>query len=66
MLMYKVVQSCLHIVFLYQQISLQYSWLSVEQPIRFWLSVVYVSLGIPYTIEDNPDVNIPYLIKLPL
>ena len=47
-----------------QPISLQYSWLSVEQPIRFQLSVVYTSLGIGIsnTIEDNSNVNMPYLV----
>ena len=30
------VQSCIPIVTQYQPISLQYSWLAVEQPIRFW------------------------------
>ena len=34
------VQNFLLIIFQYDPISLQYSWLSVEQPIRFWLSVV--------------------------
>ena len=32
------VQNCLLIIFQYQPITLQYSWLSVEQPIGFWLS----------------------------
>ena len=47
-----------------QPISLQYSWRSVEQPIRFQLSVVYTSLGIGIsnTIEDNSSVNMPYLV----
>ena len=34
------VQNFLPISFQYQPISLQYSWLSVEPPIRFWLSFV--------------------------
>ena len=54
------VQSCLLIIFWYQLVSLQYSWLSVEQPIRFWLGVEYASLGISNTIEDNSNVNMPY------
>ena len=33
---YVNVQSCLLSIFHYQLISLQYSWLRVEQPIRFW------------------------------
>ena len=53
------VQSCLLIIFQYQPISLQYPWLSVEQPIRFQLSLVYASLGISNTIEDNCNVNMP-------
>ena len=39
---------------------MQYSWLSVEQPIRLRPSVVYASLGISDTIEDNSYVNMPY------
>ena len=46
-----IVQSCLLIIFQYQPISLQYSWLSVEQPFRFRLSDVYVSLRISNTVE---------------
>ena len=34
-------------------ITLQFSWLSVEQPIRFWLSFVSTALEISYTWEDN-------------
>ena len=34
--------------------------LTVEQPIRFRLSVVHVPLGISNTIEDNSNVNISY------
>ena len=30
-------QSCLLIIFQYQPIRFQYSWLSIEQPIRYWL-----------------------------
>ena len=55
-------QSCLLINFQYQPISLQFSWLSVEQPIKFRLSVEYASLGIFYTIEDNSTDNMPYCI----
>ena len=55
------VQSCLRIIFQHQPISLQCSWLSVEPPIRFWLSFVYASLGISNTIEDNSNFNMPYL-----
>ena len=49
---------------LFPNISLQYSRRSVEQPIRFQLSVVYTSLGIGIsnTIEDNSSVNMPYLV----
>ena len=57
MLMFKVAFS---LFFQYEPISLQYSWLSAEQPIRFGLGVVYVSLGIPNIIEDNSDVNMTY------
>ena len=32
------VRNCLLFIFQYQPITLQYSWLSVEQPIGFWLS----------------------------
>ena len=35
-------------------------FLSVEQPIRFQLSIAYASLGISSTIEDNSRVNMPY------
>ena len=34
--------------------------LRVEQPIRFWPSVVYVSLGLSNTIEDNSNVSMHY------
>ena len=47
-------------VFKYQPISLQFSCQSVEQTIRFSLGVVYVSLGISITIEDNSNVYMPY------
>ena len=57
------VQSCLLIIFQYQPISLQYSWLSVEQPIRV-VYVVYASLGISDTMVDNSNVNMPYWDKL--
>ena len=55
------VQSFLLTNFQYQPISLQFSWLSVEQPIRFRLSVVYTctSLRISNTIEDNSNVDMP-------
>ena len=52
------VQSCPLIIFQYQPISLQYSSLSVEQPIRLQLSVIYASLGISNTIKDS-NVNMP-------
>ena len=42
------------------QSACRYSCLSVEQPIRFWLSVVYASLGISNTRTDNFNVNMPY------
>ena len=54
------VQSCHLIIFQYQPIRLQFSWLSVEQPTRFRLSVVYASLGIFNLIEDISNVNMPY------
>ena len=54
------VQSCLLIFFQYQPISLQYSLRSVEQSIRFRTSVVYASLGISNTIEDNSLLFIFY------
>ena len=54
------VQSCLLIIFKHRPISLQSSWLSAEQPIRFRLSVVYAALGISNTIEANSNVNMPY------
>ena len=57
-------QSFLLIIFQFQPISLQYSRLSVEQPIRFRLSVVFASLGISKTIEDNSNVNMPYYHSL--
>ena len=55
------VQSCLLILFQYQPISLLYSWLSVEQPFRCRLSVLYASLWISNTIEDNSNNNTPYV-----
>ena len=58
------VQSCLLIIFQYQPISLQYSWQSVEQPIRFQLSVVYLLLESSNTKEDNSNVNTPWKVKL--
>ena len=57
-------QRVLLIIFQFQPISLQYSRLSVEQPIRFRLSVVFASLGISKTIEDNSNVNMPYYHSL--
>ena len=53
------VQSCPLIVFQYQLISLLCSWLSVEQPIRFWPSVAYLSLGCSNTVVDNLNVTMP-------
>ena len=47
------VQSCLLIIFQYQPITLQYSWLSVEQPIRFSLTA---SLRISNTIEASTEL----------
>ena len=41
-----------------------FSGLSVEQPIRFQLSVVYASLRISNTIEDNSNFNTPYYILI--
>ena len=58
------VQSCHLIIFQYQPISLQYSWLIVEQPIRFQLGVVYAQLGISNTIEDNSKAKMRYGIEL--
>ena len=46
-----VIQSCLLIIFQHQPISLQYSWLSFEQPIRFRLSVEHTSLGFSNAIK---------------
>ena len=56
---YVNLQSCLLIIFQYQPICMQYSWLSVEQPVRFRLSIVYASLGISNTKEDARNVNMP-------
>ena len=50
------VHSCLFVIFQDQPISFQYSGLSVKQPIRFRLRVVYASLGISNTEEDNSNV----------
>ena len=60
------VQSCLLILYQYQPMSLQYSWLSVEQPIRFRLSVVYATLGISNTMEDDPLLQVIIVIILSL
>ena len=58
---YVNVQIRLLIIFQYQPISLQYSLQSVEQPITFRLSVVYTSSGISNIIEDNSNINMPYI-----
>ena len=34
------------------------------QPIRFWVSVIYASLGISNKIEDNSNVSMPYYYDL--
>ena len=57
MLMFKVAFSLFCAI---NQSAYRYSCLSFEQPIRFRLSVVYATLGISNTIEDNPYVNMPY------
>ena len=56
------VRSCLLIIAIicqYQQISLQYSWLSVEHPIRFWLSVAWASLVFPISKKTIPMFTCP-------
>ena len=53
-------QSCLLIIiFQYQLTCMQYSYLSVVQPIIFQLRVVYASLGISNTVEDNSKIECP-------
>ena len=32
----------------------------LNQPVGFWLSVAYASLGVPNSIEDSSNVKMPY------
>ena len=47
------VQSCFPIIFQYQPISLQYAWLSAEQPIRVWLSFMLLQHPLEFTIHKR-------------
>lgn len=57
------VQGRLLIILKYLPESLQYPWQSFEQPIRFWLSVTWASLGVSNAEDGNSNDNMQYSIQ---
>ena len=57
------VQGRLLIILKYLPESLQYPWQSFEQPIRFWLSVTWASLGVSNAEDGNSNDNMQNSIQ---